>query len=59
MCGVGAEISAIVCEEAFESLRKPIIRLTAPDVHVPFSPALEANLYPTKDKIIAAVKKLL
>jgi pyruvate dehydrogenase E1 component beta subunit len=59
MCGLTAEIAAIVAEEALAYLKKPIQRLTAPDVHVPFSPVLEANLYPTKDKIVAAVKRLL
>jgi acetoin:2,6-dichlorophenolindophenol oxidoreductase subunit beta len=59
MTNVGAEIAATICEEAFESLKKPIVRLSAPDVHVPFSPALEAAIFPTKLQIIAAVKKLL
>jgi acetoin:2,6-dichlorophenolindophenol oxidoreductase subunit beta len=59
MCGLAAEIAAIFAEEALGYLKKPIQRLTAPDVHVPFSPALEENLYPTKDKIVAAVKKIL
>ncbi|MFL6601920.1 MAG: alpha-ketoacid dehydrogenase subunit beta [Steroidobacteraceae bacterium] len=59
MAGASAEIVANVCQEAFESLKKPCIRLTAPDVHVPFSPALEKTLYPQRDDIIAAVKKLL
>jgi pyruvate/2-oxoglutarate/acetoin dehydrogenase E1 component len=59
MCSVTAEIAAIVAEEAFDLLKKPIQRLTAPDVHVPFSPVLEEQMYPTKDKIIAAVKKTL
>jgi acetoin:2,6-dichlorophenolindophenol oxidoreductase subunit beta len=54
-----AEIAAVVCEEAFESLKRPIIRLSAPDVHVPFSPALENGFYPTKEQIVAAVKRLL
>jgi pyruvate dehydrogenase E1 component beta subunit len=56
---VGAEIAAAVCEHAFDCLAKPIIRLSAPDVHVPFSPALEQLLYPTKEKIMATVKSLL
>jgi acetoin:2,6-dichlorophenolindophenol oxidoreductase subunit beta len=59
MANATAEIAAVVCEEAFDSLTKPIIRLTAPDVHVPFSPALESELYPRKENIVAAVKKLL
>jgi acetoin:2,6-dichlorophenolindophenol oxidoreductase subunit beta len=59
MVNASSEIAAIVCEEAFDSLRKPIIRLTAPDVHVPFSPALERLMYPSREQIITAVKKLL
>ncbi len=59
VANVGAEISAEVCERAFDSLAKPIVRLSAPDVHVPFSPPLEQLLYPTRDKIVATVKSLL
>src|SRR5579862_1551634 len=59
MVSASAEISAIVCEQAFDSLAKPIVRLTAPDIHVGFSPALEQLLYPTKENIVATVKSLL
>lgn len=59
MANVSAEIAAIVAEEAFDSLRKPILRLAAPDVHVPFSPVLEKMLFPDKERIVAAVKRLL
>ena len=59
LVSVTSEISAMVCEEAFSSLRKPILRLAAPDVHVPFSPALEKLMYPTQDQIVAAVRRLL
>jgi len=59
VANVSAEIAAIICEEAFECLRKPIQRVCAPDVHVPFSPALERELFPTKEKISAAVRNLL
>ena len=58
-CNAAAEIAAIVAEEAFESLKKPIQRLSTPDVHIPFSPALETQLYPSKASIMAAVKKIL
>jgi pyruvate dehydrogenase E1 component beta subunit len=59
ICNVSAEIAAIVSEVAFDTLKKPIVRLSAPDVHVPFSPALESLLFPTSEKIVAAVRKLL
>jgi pyruvate dehydrogenase E1 component beta subunit len=58
MVSASAEISAIVCEHAFESLKRPIVRLTAPDVHVPFSPALEQNMFPGTEAIMAAVRQL-
>jgi pyruvate dehydrogenase E1 component beta subunit len=59
MCSASAEIAAIICEQAYDCLRKPILRLTAPDVHVPFSPVLEKSLYPQANQISAAVKRLL
>ena len=59
IANLSAEIAATVCEEAFGSLKKPILRLSAPDVHIPFSPALEQLVYPGKSEIVAAVKKLL
>jgi pyruvate dehydrogenase E1 component beta subunit len=35
------------------------VRVTTDDTHVPFSPALEKQIYPTKDKIVAAVRRTL
>lgn len=57
-CGVAAEVTALVAENAFEHLKAAIIRLTAPDIPVPFSPDLERLMYPTADKIAAAARKL-
>jgi acetoin:2,6-dichlorophenolindophenol oxidoreductase subunit beta len=57
-CNAAAEIAATLAEEAFGHLKKPIVRLSTPDVHIPFSPALEKPLYPSKDAIVAAVKRL-
>jgi pyruvate dehydrogenase E1 component beta subunit len=55
-CGVAAEISAIVAQNAFEWLKGPIVRLTAPDIPVPFSPELERLVYPTVEGIISAAR---
>jgi pyruvate dehydrogenase E1 component beta subunit len=57
--GYGAEIAAIVAEEAFDYLDAPIMRVTAPFTHCPFSPALEKEFVPNEEKIIRAVKLLL
>jgi pyruvate dehydrogenase E1 component beta subunit len=54
-----SEIAAIVAEEGFDSLRKPVVRVTTPDVVIPFSPAMEKPLYPRKADIVAAVRKML
>ena len=57
-CGAAAEISALVVEEAFESLRAPIARVVTPDTQIPFSPALEKQLYPDRTKIADAVRRI-
>ena len=57
-CGAAAEISALVAEEAFESLRAPIVRVTTPDTQIPFSPALERQLYPNRTSIAEAVRQV-
>ena len=54
-CGAGAEIAAIAADEAFRFLRAPIRRVATPNMQIPFSPVLEAELYPTTAKIAAAI----
>jgi 2-oxoisovalerate dehydrogenase E1 component beta subunit len=56
--GFGAEIAATIGEEVFESLDAPVVRLTAPDTPVPFSPPLEQRFIPQVDDVYAAVTKL-
>jgi pyruvate/2-oxoglutarate/acetoin dehydrogenase E1 component len=58
-CGVGAEVAALVGEEAFEDLDAPIRRLTAADVPIPFSPSLEQQVLPGLDDMKEAVRELL
>lgn len=57
-CSAAAEVSAIVAEEAFESLRAPIVRVTTPDTQIPFSPALEKQLYPARAGIADAIRRV-
>ncbi|HCU79818.1 MAG: alpha-ketoacid dehydrogenase subunit beta [Chloroflexi bacterium] len=56
--GIGAEIAAIVSENAFEYLDAPITRVTAPDTPVPYSPPLENAYRPNSDSVIQAAKTL-
>lgn len=58
-CSPAAEIAATVAEDGFWSLQAPIVRVTTPDTHIPFSPPLEAQLYPGPDRIAAAVRQTL
>ncbi len=58
-CSAASEIAAHVTEECFSALRGPVVRVTTDDTHVPFSPALEKQIYPTKDKVVAAVRRTL
>jgi acetoin:2,6-dichlorophenolindophenol oxidoreductase subunit beta len=58
-CSAAAEIAAIVAEHGFWSLRAPIVRVTTPQTHIPFSPALEKGLYPTIERVVAAVRRTL
>jgi acetoin:2,6-dichlorophenolindophenol oxidoreductase subunit beta len=54
--GFGAEIAAIVAEEAFDHLKSPICRLGAPDIPVPFSPPQEKFNRPSPQKVVEAVR---
>ena len=58
-CGVGAEVAALISEEAFEDLDAPLRRLTAPDVPIPFSPPLERAVLPQVDDVREACRELL
>jgi pyruvate/2-oxoglutarate/acetoin dehydrogenase E1 component len=58
-CGVGAEVAALIAQEAFEHLDAPIVRLTAPDVPIPFSPPLEQGVLPQLDDLEEACRELL
>ena len=58
-CGVGAEVASLVSERAFEFLDGPIRRLTAADVPIPFSPALEQAVLPQLDDMKEACRELL
>jgi len=56
--GVGAEVSAVIAEEGFESLDAPVMRLAPPSTPVPFSPPLEDAFIPQVDDIVEAVNRL-
>ena len=57
-CGLGAEISAFICEEALLSLEAPIMRVTGYDITVPM-PKSEDYYFPNPERIQHAVKKMM
>lgn len=58
-CGYGAELAAIVADEAFEHLDGPVMRIAAPDVPaMPFSSVLEEFCLPNAERIAQALRKL-
>ena len=57
--GFGGELAAIIAEKGFSYLDGPIIRVTAPDTPVPFSPPLEEFFLPNPAKVLEAARKLL
>jgi pyruvate/2-oxoglutarate/acetoin dehydrogenase E1 component len=56
--GFGAEIAATIAEEAFEHLDGPIMRVTAPDSPVPFSPPLEKAYIPQVEDVAKGLREL-
>ena len=56
--GFGAEVAAIIAEDAFEYLDAPVRRVAAIDTPIPFAPPLEREYMPLEDDIVAAVRAL-
>jgi len=54
--GIGSEISALVCEQAFDYLDAQPIRVCAEDVPLPYAANLEKLALPNVEKLIKAVK---
>jgi len=57
--GSGAEIAAMVAEEAFDYLDAPIKRVAAPFCPVPYAKVLENEFLPNEGKIIEGVKSVI
>ena len=57
--GFGAEIAAIIAENAFEHLDAPVVRVAAPDVPgMPFNKPQEDAYMPSPERIAAAARRL-
>lgn len=56
--GAGAEIAAVVADEAFDCLDAPVRRLGGLDTPIPFARPLEA-IWSPKDRVVPALRDLL
>jgi 2-oxoisovalerate dehydrogenase E1 component beta subunit len=56
--GMAGELAATLTEAVFEYLDGPIMRVTAPDTPVPYSPPLEAAFLPNVEKVLAKAREL-
>jgi 2-oxoisovalerate dehydrogenase E1 component beta subunit len=57
--GIAGEVTAIINEEAFDWLDTPIVRITAKDTPVPFSPPLEEWFLPSAADVVREAKRLM
>ena len=58
MCGLGAEVAALLAEQAFSALKAPIVRLGGPDAPAASSFPLEQASVPQASAIAAAAERL-
>ena len=56
--GFGAEVAAVVSQQAFEHLDAPVTRVAAIDTPIPFTPVLEREYLPTEEDILRAARDL-
>lgn len=56
--GWGAELAAIIADEAFDYLDAPIKRVCAPDTPVPFAPVMENYWIPDEKDIIRTIREI-
>ncbi len=58
-CSMATDISALVADKAFHSLKAPIRMITAPHTPVPYAPELEDAWVPDAAKIVAAAHDIM
>lgn len=58
-CGFGAELAAMVAEEAFDALKGPVKRVGAPQSPVPTAPTHEKIYKPSPENVVLAVREAM
>ena len=57
--GIGAQIVALIQEEAFDYLDAPVLRVTQADIPMPYAKNLEKLAKPDAKRVVAACKRVL
>jgi len=57
--GIGAELAAVMMEQAFDWLDAPVVRVAGADVPLPYAANLEALALPQAETIAVAVRRML
>jgi len=58
MAGIGAEISAMIMQRAFDYLDAPVTRIGGSDVPLPYAANLETEALPQVDDIAQAARDI-
>jgi len=58
-CGFGAELAAMVADEAFDALKGPVKRVAPPQIPVPVAPTHEKMFKPSPDDVVTAVRQTM
>ena len=56
--GIGAEIAAVMMEQAFDDLDAPVVRVTGLDVPMPYAANLEVLALPQVENVVEAAKSV-
>jgi 2-oxoisovalerate dehydrogenase E1 component len=56
---MASEVVARVCDEAFDALDAPPVRVTAQDTPMPYAASLERAVLPQVDDVVAAINQVL
>jgi 2-oxoisovalerate dehydrogenase E1 component beta subunit len=56
--GIAGELAATINENVFDYLDGPVVRVTAPDTPIPFSPPLEEEFLPNAEKVLEKARWL-
>lgn len=58
-CGFSGEVLALACEECFDALDAPPVRICSLHVPHPFSPPLEKEMIPSAERVAQSIRQMI